>query len=65
MDARTAQYQVHTGFWTNWSRGTVYGPTLTLSRSDADIFIAFIAFFVAWGGFSRMKVAVSNNTDVR
>ncbi|KAI1757375.1 hypothetical protein F4782DRAFT_127228 [Xylaria castorea] len=37
---------VHIGFWTNWSKGQILGSTLTLSRSDANLLIAFLAFWV-------------------
>ncbi|KAI0194455.1 hypothetical protein EV127DRAFT_509375 [Xylaria flabelliformis] len=37
---------VHIGFWTNWSKGEILGSTLTLSRSDANLLIAFLAFWV-------------------
>ncbi|KAJ8133021.1 hypothetical protein O1611_g602 [Lasiodiplodia mahajangana] len=43
----TEYYPVHTGLWTNWSRGSIFGPTLTLKRQDADLLIAFTAFFIA------------------
>jgi hypothetical protein len=39
-------YPVYTGFWTDWSRGKVLGSTLTLTRTDANLFIAFVAFFL-------------------
>ncbi|KAJ8124562.1 hypothetical protein O1611_g9078 [Lasiodiplodia mahajangana] len=39
-------YPVYTGFWTDWSRGKVLGSTLTLTRGDANLFIAFVAFFL-------------------
>ncbi|KAI1277552.1 hypothetical protein F5Y07DRAFT_363307 [Xylaria sp. FL0933] len=42
------QYPVYVGVWTNWSRGRVFGSTLTLSRRDADLLIAFTAFFIAF-----------------
>ncbi|KAI0549858.1 hypothetical protein F4679DRAFT_544902 [Xylaria curta] len=42
------QYPVYVGVWTNWSRGPILGSTLTLNRRDADLLIAFIAFFVAF-----------------
>ncbi|KAI1149406.1 hypothetical protein F4825DRAFT_469110 [Nemania diffusa] len=42
------QYPVYVGIWTNWSRGRVLGSTLTLSRQDADLLIAFTAFFIAF-----------------
>ncbi|KAI0202402.1 hypothetical protein F4808DRAFT_421519 [Astrocystis sublimbata] len=44
----TDQYHVFTGTWTNWSRGKVLGATLTLERRDADLVIAFTAFFIAF-----------------
>ncbi|KUI59498.1 hypothetical protein VP1G_06720 [Cytospora mali] len=40
------QYQVHLGSWTNWSQGAILGATLTMTRSDANLLIAFVAFFV-------------------
>ncbi|KAI0102799.1 hypothetical protein GGR51DRAFT_573829 [Nemania sp. FL0031] len=43
----TEYYPVYTGLWTNWSRGSILGPTLTLRRQDADLLIAFTAFFIA------------------
>ncbi|KAI0401872.1 hypothetical protein F4802DRAFT_393586 [Xylaria palmicola] len=43
-------YPVHIGIWTNWSRGRVFGSTLTFRRQDADLLIAFTSFFVAFVG---------------
>ncbi|KAI0148735.1 hypothetical protein GGR57DRAFT_474134 [Xylariaceae sp. FL1272] len=40
-------YPVHSGLWINWSRGAVFGPTLTLAPRDGDLLIAFTALFVA------------------
>ena len=51
-----SQYPVYTGVWTNWSRGAVYGATLTLTRSNADILISFISFFVAWVGTCVFRI---------
>ncbi|KAF2970833.1 hypothetical protein GQX73_g2781 [Xylaria multiplex] len=41
------QYPIHVGAWVNWSRGKVMGATLTVSRRDADLLIAFTSFFIA------------------
>lgn len=41
-------YPVYVGTWTNWSRGQVLGATLTLPRQEADLLIAFTAFFIAF-----------------
>jgi hypothetical protein len=44
--------QVHTGIWTNWSHGPVYGATLTLSTKYGGVLTAFLAIFVSLtGGF--------------
>ncbi|KAI3393663.1 hypothetical protein diail_3843 [Diaporthe ilicicola] len=40
-------YLLYTGFWTNWSRGPILGSTLTLTQDDANLFVAFVSFFVA------------------
>ncbi|KAI0389429.1 hypothetical protein F5Y17DRAFT_472956 [Xylariaceae sp. FL0594] len=44
----SSYYPVYTGVWTNWSRGRVLGATLTLNRREADLLIAFTAFFIAF-----------------
>lgn len=42
--------EVYTGPWTNWSRGRIYGPTLTLSQADASFLTALVAIFVSFAG---------------
>ncbi|KAI0528131.1 hypothetical protein F5B22DRAFT_22873 [Xylaria bambusicola] len=42
------QYPVYIGVWTNWSRGKVLGLTLTLRRQEANLLVAFTAFFIAF-----------------
>ncbi|KAI0813452.1 hypothetical protein GGR55DRAFT_703439 [Xylaria sp. FL0064] len=46
--ADTGQYPVYLGVWTNWSRGQVLGLTLTLRRQEANLLVAFTAFFIAF-----------------
>ncbi|KAK8075357.1 hypothetical protein PG997_010020 [Apiospora hydei] len=42
-----ADAQVHLGIWTNWSRGSaVKGATLTTTREQGNLLIAFTALFV-------------------
>ncbi|GAW21437.1 hypothetical protein ANO14919_109560 [Xylariales sp. No.14919] len=41
-------YPVHIGTWTNWSRGRVLGATLTLTRQNAALVIAFTSTFIAF-----------------
>jgi hypothetical protein len=44
--APTTQFEAQIGAWTNWSRGPVFGATLTLSRQNGNLLIAFTAFFI-------------------
>lgn len=37
---------VHTGLWTNWTKGPIYGGTITLTLRDASILVSFFALFV-------------------
>ncbi|KAI0435284.1 hypothetical protein F5Y09DRAFT_349536 [Xylaria sp. FL1042] len=39
-------YGVRLGVWTNWSRGPVFGATLTLTREQGSLLISFTALFV-------------------
>jgi hypothetical protein len=39
-------FTIRTGVWTDWSRGSVLGATLTLSPRDGALLLAFIAAFV-------------------
>lgn len=50
VNGGSQEYKVYLGLWTNWSRGSVLGQTLTVSRRDGDLLIAFTAFFVAFVG---------------
>ena len=42
------QYPVYLGSWVNWSRGKVFGATLTMTRESGNLLIAFTALFVAF-----------------
>ncbi|KAF2737471.1 hypothetical protein EJ04DRAFT_550620 [Polyplosphaeria fusca] len=50
-------YHVHLGFWTNWSHGDFAGATLTLTRRNGGLLIAFIAIFVGATGKSFWRIA--------
>jgi hypothetical protein len=54
---QASHYDVYLGVWTNWSRGRVLGSTLTLSRQNGDLLIAFAAFFVAFVGTRTWRIA--------
>ena len=42
----TTDLPVHTGVWTNWTHGAVYGLTLTLTNRTGLLFVAFLAMYV-------------------
>ncbi|KAM7211788.1 hypothetical protein V8F06_012825 [Rhypophila decipiens] len=50
MDSATSivNAKVYTGIWVNWSRGPIMGSTLTLTRQNGNILIAFTAFFIGF-----------------
>ncbi|KAI0517573.1 hypothetical protein F5B22DRAFT_654790 [Xylaria bambusicola] len=52
-------YTVQLGIWTNWSRGSVLGPTLTLSRKHGSLLIAFTAFFITIVATRFWRIACS------
>ncbi|KAH8881178.1 hypothetical protein GQ53DRAFT_888933 [Thozetella sp. PMI_491] len=57
MDTNSgAEYHVYLGIWTNWSRGSALGKTLTLNRDDATLLIAFTAFFVSYVGIRAWRI---------
>ena len=39
-------FNIYTGVWTDWMRGSILGATLTLTARDASLLLAFIAAFV-------------------
>ena len=47
---------VYTGTWTNWSRGSVRGATITLTRRDGGLLIAFLAFYVGLASSSFWRI---------
>lgn len=40
--------KVYIGTWINWSRGPVMGSTLTLTKGNGNLVIAFTAFFIGF-----------------
>lgn len=60
--AEAEDYAIYTGPWINWSRGPVYGASLTLSRADANLLIAFVSTFVAWGAFAALPTCTNVET---
>lgn len=48
---------MYLGRWTNWSRGHVVGSTITLTRRDGTLLIAFVALFITIVGTSFWRIA--------
>ena len=42
--------EVYLGFWINWSYGSIRGATLTLTKRDGGLLLAFLALFVTIAG---------------
>ncbi|KAI1319811.1 hypothetical protein F5Y16DRAFT_417673 [Xylariaceae sp. FL0255] len=45
---------VYLGLWTNWSRGSIYGSTLTTSKEAGTLLVAFTASFIAFIPMKRL-----------
>ncbi|KAH7386852.1 hypothetical protein DE146DRAFT_768549 [Phaeosphaeria sp. MPI-PUGE-AT-0046c] len=54
--ASTNDYDVHLGFWTNWSHGKIQGATVTLTRQNGNLLIAFLAIFIGMVGKSFWRL---------
>ncbi|KAK3385609.1 hypothetical protein B0H63DRAFT_185332 [Podospora didyma] len=57
IESRPISYNVRIGTWVNWSRGRVFGSTLTLTRANGNLVIAFTAFFVAFVSSRFWRIA--------
>jgi hypothetical protein len=49
-------FEIFTGFWTDWAQGKANGSTLTLTRRDGNLLMSFIAIFVALSGKSLWRI---------
>ncbi|KAF2470314.1 uncharacterized protein BDR25DRAFT_343088 [Lindgomyces ingoldianus] len=52
-----SSYEVHRGLWTNWSHGRVSGLTITTTRQNGGLLIAFLAIFVGAAGKSFWRIS--------
>jgi len=50
-------YHVRLGFWTNWDHGKIEGATITLTRRNGGLLVAFIAIFIGAAGKSFWRLA--------
>lgn len=55
-DANSLDNQIYTGTWVNHSYGRIAGGTLTLTRENGGLLIAFLALFVAAAGRSFWRL---------
>lgn len=51
-----ADQDIYTGVWVNWSRGRIFGATITLTSRDGTLVVAFLALFVSVGGTSFWRI---------
>lgn len=49
-------FEIHLGLWTNWSHGPIFGRTLTVSRQNADLIIAFTGVFITFVGVRFWRI---------
>ncbi|KAF2018547.1 hypothetical protein BU24DRAFT_475616 [Aaosphaeria arxii CBS 175.79] len=49
-------HDAYVGFWTNWSSGKIQGATVTLTRRNGGLLVAFLALFVATAGRSFWRI---------
>ncbi|KAF2138395.1 uncharacterized protein K452DRAFT_277538 [Aplosporella prunicola CBS 121167] len=54
---QSSSYGIYTGVWTNWSKGRIFGATLTVNRREGALLIAFLALFVSVVGTHFWRVA--------
>ncbi|KAI3329978.1 hypothetical protein F4824DRAFT_516016 [Ustulina deusta] len=47
LSTTQSAYPVFIGVWTNWSHGKITGATLTLTQSNGNLLIAFVALFAS------------------
>jgi len=47
---------IYTGIWTNWSRGPVYGATITLTQGNGNILTAILAVYVTMVGHGFWRI---------
>ncbi|KAH8889599.1 hypothetical protein GQ53DRAFT_825039 [Thozetella sp. PMI_491] len=57
MDGSNPPFPVYIGIWKNWSYGPIFGSTLTLTKQNGTLLIAFIAFFVTIVGSHMWHLA--------
>lgn len=56
MSESTDYSAIYEGVWINWSRGRIFGSTITLNRRDGGLLISFIALFITLVGTSFWRI---------
>jgi len=57
VNSDNGNYDVHLGFWINWSSGRMKGATFTATQKSGGLLIAFIALYVSTSGRSFWRVS--------
>ncbi|KAF1977635.1 hypothetical protein BU23DRAFT_527175 [Bimuria novae-zelandiae CBS 107.79] len=57
INSDNGSYDVHLGFWINWSAGKMRGATFTTTKESGGLLIAFIALYVSTSGRSFWRVS--------
>lgn len=57
VNSDNGSYDVHLGFWINWSSGRMQGATFTTTRESGGLLVAFIALYVSTSGRSFWRVS--------
>ena len=51
-----AEATIHNGLWIDWSKGRIFGGTLTTTATQRGLLVAFVAVFVATAGGSLWQI---------
>lgn len=56
---------VYTGVWSNWSKGPIYGATLTIHEREAGLLGAFLAIYVSFVGGQFWRILCYGMHQIR
>lgn len=56
---------VYTGVWSNWSKGRIYGATLTIHEREAGLLGAFLAIYVSFVGGQFWRILCYGMHQIR
>ncbi|KAL1651363.1 hypothetical protein SLS58_000703 [Diplodia intermedia] len=53
----SAEDDIYTGVWTNWTRGRVFGATITVASRNGALLVAFLDLSVSLAGTVIWRIA--------